>query len=119
MLKNFFLVAFGGGLGSVGRYFISFVFATKKFPFATFSVNMIGSFLIGFLMSYIIKQANGQTWQMLLITGFCGGFTTFSAFSWEVVSMLQQQRYTTATLYISATLILGFLFTALGFWCYK
>jgi CrcB protein len=119
MLRNIILVAIGGGLGSVIRYSTSFIFVTKKFPYATFSVNIIGSFLIGFLMGYIIRQANAQTWQMLFVTGFCGGFTTFSAFSWEVVTMLQQQRYATATLYISATLIIGFLFTVLGFWLCK
>ncbi len=115
MLRNILVVAFGGAVGSIARYATSLLITTKKFPLNTFTVNIIGSFLIGILMGYAAKQINAQTWQLLMVTGFCGGFTTFSAFSWDVVTMLQQQRYTTALLYIFATLIIGVLFTFIGF----
>ena len=115
MIRNIAFVAFGGAVGSVVRYLTSQLINFKKFPLSTFTVNIIGSFLIGILMGYISKQMNAQNWQLLLVTGFCGGFTTFSAFSWEIVLMLQQQRYTNALLYIAATLILGISFTFLGF----
>ena len=115
MLRNIFMVAFGGAVCSIARYATSLLIITKKLPLNTFTVNIIGSFLIGVLMGYASKQINTPTWQLLLVTGFCGGFTTFSAFSWDVVTMLQQQRYTTELFYIFATLILGVLFTFIGF----
>ena len=119
LLRNILFVAFGGAIGSVFRYIASLLFIAKKFPLSTFVVNIIGSFLIGLLMGYIAKQTNAQTWQLLLVTGFCGGFTTFSTFSWDIVLMLQQQRYGVVAFYIFSTLILGLLFAFLGFWFCK
>ncbi len=119
MLKNIFLVSVGGACGSVFRYLNSLVFTTKKFPLSTFAVNILGCFVIGLLMGYFIKQQNIQSWQMLLVTGFCGGFTTFSAFSFDIVLLLQQQRYNMALLYIFSTLILGVLSTILGMYLMK
>ena len=119
MLRNILFVAFGGAVGSVFRYLTSAILITKKFPAATFTVNIIGSFLIGILMGYIVKQASNQTWQLLLVTGFCGGFTTFSAFSWDVVLLLQQAKYATAFFYIFTTICLGIAATFLGFWLSK
>lgn len=119
MLRNILFVAFGGAVGSVFRYLAAVILVAKKFPAATFTVNIIGSFLIGILMGFIVKQANSQTWQLLLVTGFCGGFTTFSAFSWDIVLLLQQAKYATAFLYIIATLFIGIAATFLGFWLSK
>jgi CrcB protein len=116
LLRNILFVAFGGAVGSVLRYITGIIISTKKIPLATLTVNIIGSFLIGILMGYLVKQLNQQGWQLLLVTGFCGGFTTFSAFSWDIVQMFQQQRYSTAFIYILSTLFLGILSTALGFW---
>lgn len=116
MLKNILLVAVGGAVGSIFRYAASLIALTKKFPAATFMVNILGSFLIGLLMGYLAKQIQQQNWQLLLVTGFCGGFTTFSAFSWDDVLLLQQQRYITAIIYIAATIALGVLCTVLGYW---
>lgn len=119
MLRNILFVAFGGAVGSVFRYLVSFLFIAKKIPASTFAVNIIGSFLIGIIMAYITKQANSQTSQLLIVTGFCGGFTTFSAFSWDIVLMLQQARYFSAATYILATIIFGVAFAFLGFWISK
>jgi CrcB protein len=119
MLRNILFVAFGGSIGSVFRYLTTVLIPTKEIPVATFSVNILGSFLIGFLMGVILKQANTQTWQLLLVTGFCGGFTTFSAFSWDIIVMFQQQRYIIALIYIITTILLGLVFTFLGFWISK
>jgi CrcB protein len=93
---------------------VGLIITTKKIPIATFSVNIFGSFLIGLLMGYIIKQSNAQTCQLLLVTGFCGGFTTFSTFSWDIIVMLQQQLYSTALFYITATVLCSVVFTFLG-----
>lgn len=115
MLRNIFFVALGGSFGSVLRYLVATIIVTKKFPTSTFLVNIIGSFLIGFLMAFLLKQNNSQHWQLLMVTGFCGGFTTFSAFSWDVILLLQQARYLTAVLYVLATFILSIFFCFLGF----
>ena len=114
MLRNILFVAFGGSIGSIFRYLMGFIINIKKIPVATFTVNISGSFFIGLLMGYIIKESNAQTWQLLLVTGFCGGFTTFSTFSWDIIVMLQQQRYSTALFYITATVLCGVVFTFLG-----
>jgi CrcB protein len=114
MLQNILFVAFGGSIGSVFRYLMGFIISTKKIPVATFTVNISGSFFIGLLMGCIIKQSNAQAWQLLLVTGFCGGFTTFSTFSWDIIVMLQQQRYSSALFYITATVLCGVIFTFLG-----
>jgi CrcB protein len=119
MLRNVLFVALGGSVGSIFRYITSLLIPAKAIPFATFSVNIIGSFLIGFLMGYLAKQSNSQTWQLLLVTGFCGGFTTFSTFSWEIITMLQQQRYSTAIGYIFSTIVLCLIATILGFYISK
>jgi CrcB protein len=114
MLRNILFVAFGGSIGSVFRYLMGLIINTKKIPVATFTVNISGSFFIGLLMGYMIKQSNAQNWQLLLVTGFCGGFTTFSTFSWDIILMLQQQRYSSALFYITATVLCGVVFTFLG-----
>lgn len=115
MLRNIIFVAFGGAMGSVFRYVTAMIVSTKKFPASTFLVNIIGSFLIGILMGYLLKQTNNQNWQLLMVTGFCGGFTTFSAFSWDVILLMQQARYATAIFYVVATFVLSIFFCFLGF----
>ena len=119
MFRNILLVGLGGAIGSIARYLVNVFIDNKTLPIATFTVNIIGSFLIGVIMGFIAKHTNSQTWQLFLITGFCGGFTTFSALSWDVVLMIQQQRFGTAIFYITATVFLGLLFAFLGFWCSK
>lgn len=119
ILKNFILVALGGMTGSVLRYFFSVIIKHNTFPFATFTVNIIGSFIIGIVMCMAVKQEGFGDWRLFLATGICGGFTTFSAFSWECISMLQQQRYISFALYSVGSLLLGFSATFLGYWIIK
>ena len=91
-MANFLLVFLGGGLGSVIRYSIGCLLAqtsSSAFPFATFGVNIFGSLLIGVFWA-IPAIADKNTYLCLLIIGFCGGFTTFSAFSWENFTLLKQ-----------------------------
>lgn len=92
MLKLFSLVFIGGGMGSVARLGLARMFAQlapSVFPFATFFVNILGSLLIGLLWAIpaVFDKPSGIH---LLIIGFCGGFTTFSAFSWENFNLLKQ-----------------------------
>lgn len=111
---NFFLIAIGGAAGSLLRYGFGRLWNGPSFPYGTLAVNVIGSFLIGLLWAVFSKGADEQK-RLLLITGFCGGFTTFSAFSLEGFQLLQQSKILVFFLYTFATLGLGLAATYLGF----
>ena len=119
MIKNTFLVLLGGGIGSVARYLLSY-FLTKNntthFPWATVIANGLGCLLIGLLFGYIQKNnLQNETLKLLLITGFCGGFTTFSTFSLENIQFIQNQNYNLALLYTISSIFIGFLGVLIGF----
>ncbi|MGV8914673.1 MAG: fluoride efflux transporter CrcB [Kaistella sp.] len=116
MIKNLLYIFLGGGAGSVLRFLISNY--TQKtvninnFPLGTFLVNVIGCFLIGWLTAYFAKVDSYL--KFLLVTGFCGGFTTFSAFSAENFSLWQSGNYGMLILYILLSVIVGFGAVYLG-----
>ena len=118
--KNILLVALGGSLGSVARYlshkYISSL-SSHPFPTGTLLVNIIGCLLIGVFYGISVKQ-NYLTpeFRLLLMTGFCGGFTTFSAFTLEGMNLLQQQRVFLFLLYFAASVTIGLAATYLGYW---
>ena len=119
MLKQILLVGFGGGIGSIFRFLASHFTVKSGMAnyYSTFTVNMIGCLLIGVLAGLAMKLNWMDTnMRMLLMTGFCGGFTTFSAFSLENVQMWQNGNYITLSLYILSSIILGF--AAVGFGLY-
>jgi fluoride exporter len=123
MIKNILLIALGGGLGSVIRYLSSIttgkIWPTKLF-LATFIVNIVGCFLIGLLMGYLQKtETDNNTLKLLLITGFCGGFTTFSAFGLENYNLIQSQNYITSLLYIASSIVIGIAFVGIGIYLTK
>ena len=119
MSKNIILVLLGGGIGSVIRYLISYFFnkyQTTFFPWPTFIANSLGCFLIGLFFAYTLKNnAQSETLKLLLITGFCGGFTTFSTFSLENLQLIQNQNYTLAITYTISSLLIGTTAVFLGF----
>lgn len=117
--KNLIMVGVGGMLGSILRYATGLLIKHDGFPAATLAVNILGSFVIGCVMALAAKQDNFTDWRLFLATGICGGFTTFSAFSWECQQMLQQQRYATAACYIGTSLIAGIAATFFGYWLIK
>ena len=115
LLKNIILVGFGGMIGSIMRYLVSYFVKHDSFPYATLIVNIAGSLLIGSIMGIASKQEGFANWRLFLATGICGGFTTFSAFAWENMQLLQQQRYGTFILYAGISLILGLAAVTTGY----
>lgn len=118
MLKQILLVGLGGGLGSILRYLTSLLtekYNTSIFPFATFTVNILGCFVIGLLIGWVGQNIHeNQSLKLLLITGFCGGYTTFSAFASENLALMQNHYYGTAILYSLASIIIGILAVWVG-----
>ena len=115
-MRNLFYIFIGGGLGSVMRFLVSNytqkLWNINTFPVGTFVVNMIGCFFIGIFSAYFLKVDNYL--KFLLITGFCGGFTTFSTFSAENISLWENGNYAILILYILLSVIVGFGAVFLG-----
>ncbi len=118
-MKEVLLVGFGGFIGSILRFWISKLNQTVSFfsiPIGTLTVNILGSFIIGFLVSYFTKHADIESsWKLFFITGICGGFTTFSTFSHENLSLLQNGNYGVVILYASLSVVLGIIAAYAGF----
>jgi len=117
-MKTLLLIFIGGGLGSVLRYLVGQGFQKYQFtfPLGTFVINIIGSLLIGSLIGYLYKTSGDtQNLKALLVIGFCGGFTTFSAFSNESLALIQQHQIWNALLYILGSIVIGIFATFIGF----
>ena len=112
---SFLLVGAGGAIGSMLRYSVALFPINKLFPYHTFIVNIIGSFLIGALLGLLLKNSITNEGWKFLATGVCGGFTTFSAFSLEGVELLQQQRYGIFVLYFFLSIVVGLAATFCGY----
>lgn len=110
-MKAILLVGLGGGIGSILRYLTSVLVSKQTssiFPWGTFSVNIIGCLLAGIIIGILERQQIlNSDLKLLLITGFCGGYTTFSAFSIENMYLLQNGQPLTVLLYISISVVLG------------
>ncbi|MBS1759064.1 MAG: fluoride efflux transporter CrcB [Bacteroidetes bacterium] len=118
MIKNILLVGLGGSLGSIARYasqyWITF-YHSNRFPWATLSVNIVGCFLIGLFWGLSFKSIeNNESWKLFLMTGLCGGFTTFSAFTLEGIGLIKENRLTDFLLYVIGSVLIGLLATLLG-----
>lgn len=115
---NFIAIFLGGGLGSVARYAIQLVLHERitayHFPWATFTVNIVGSFLIGLFYALSAKFNLSAETRLFLTAGLCGGFTTFSTFSNDNVAMLRQGEGILCMIYIILSIVLGILACWLG-----
>ncbi len=103
-------VALGGAAGSAARYGIAQWAAGRwggMFPWGTLAVNITGSLAIGLLMSVILGRGADPSLRLLLVTGFLGGYTTFSAFSLEAVTLIEGRRWDEAALYIGGSAMAG------------
>ncbi len=113
MLRNILLVAIGGAIGSVCRYLLSGI-NVASWPWGTFAVNILGSLFIGLLVGLISKGIVSPEIKLLLVTGFCGGFTTFSTFANESFSMMKAGDALQMALYLAASVVIGILAVWLG-----
>ena len=118
-MKSFLLVFLGGGLGSGLRYIITITINqySKVLPFGTFTVNMLGCLLIGMILGYAQKEntlSSNQT--LLLATGFCGGFTTFSAFANENLELIKNGEIFNFSVYTIGSILIGILAIFIGFY---
>ena len=109
-------VAIGGATGSVVRYVAGVVLLRSQgtFPVSTLVINVVGSFLIGLFARLFDAPDHNQVLRVALTVGFCGGFTTFSTFSAETVTLLQEGKAGRAALYISVSVVAGVLATVAG-----
>ena len=121
-MKSFLLVFLGGGLGSGLRYLVTVTMNqySKVLPFGTFTVNMLGCLLIGLILGYAQKEntlTSNQT--LLLATGFCGGFTTFSSFANENLELIKNGEIFNFSVYTIGSVLIGILAVFIGFYFSK
>lgn len=117
-LKNILFVLVGSAAGGSLRYITSLMIQSKnstQFPMGTFLINLIGCFIIGIVYAIAARNATtGSDIKLLLATGFCGGFTTFSAFAFENLELFKSGMHLTALMYIILSVTLGILAVVLG-----
>jgi fluoride exporter len=113
---NYFLVFIGGGIGSILRFGISELLKpySTTFPFATFVANVMSCFLLGIAMGLFSTQSISPQQKLLIVTGICGGFSTFSTFANENILLLQTDNIFFALLNILLSLIICFICVLLG-----
>ncbi len=118
MGKAFLYVGVGGFIGSVARYYSSVLFSKLlpiTFPFGTLFVNILGCFIIGVLYGLYDRESMlSPEMRLLLATGFCGGFTTFSTFTVESLNLIHDGKWLLMALYVSISVVVGLLATFLG-----
>ncbi|MET3729110.1 CrcB protein [Fictibacillus halophilus] len=109
-------VAMGGIVGALLRFWCGmFLFNPEgSFPFSTFFVNVIGSFILGWFVVYGVKKIKSNNLIVALQTGVIGSFTTFSTFNTEILLLVEDQLYTMAFLYFSASAVTGVIAIYLG-----
>jgi CrcB protein len=122
-MQNYFIVALGAALGGAFRYWMTG--AVQKifpstFPYGTLSVNILGSFLLGIIIFFFdYRELIPPEIKLFLTIGFCGGFTTFSTFSFETINLLRDSEYLYAIMNISANLFLTMFAVILAYYLSK
>ena len=116
-MQKYLLIALGGGLGSIARYWVGSTIAGRigiKFPYGTLVVNVTACLIIGFTLTYMGKRADlSPAWRFLIPIGFIGAYSTFSTYEWETLSTLRSGAFALAAIYAVGSLILGLAAT----WC--
>ena len=114
---TYLAVAFGGALGAMSRYWVynSYVHLDSRFPWATLTVNVVGSFLIGIAFIVITERMEmGPYWRGIVTVGFLGAFTTFSTFSMDVIGLLEQGQLSSAIMYVLSSVVVCIIAAWLG-----
>lgn len=115
---TYLAVAFGGALGAMSRYWVYSTFqraSAGTFPWATLTVNVVGSFLIGIAFILITERMEmGPYWRGVVTVGFLGAFTTFSTFSMDVIGLIEQGNITNAFLYVLSSVLVCIIAAWLG-----
>jgi fluoride exporter len=121
-MKILLAIGTGSFIGGASRYLLSLFIQTRfpsSFPFGTFSVNLIGCFLIGLVFGLSEKGNVSPEWRLFLATGILGGFTTFSAFSLESINLMRSGQLSYAFAYIASSILLGLVATFTGIYLIK
>lgn len=111
-------VALGGAMGAVSRFLVGNIVGKalgSAWPYGTFIINIVGCFCMGVLMTVIVeRQLLPAAWRLFLCVGFLGGFTTFSSFGYETISLINNGKLVEAFAYVGGSVLLGLLATAIG-----
>ena len=110
------IVAVAGAIGASARYAIGASIGARLFPWATLGINVSGSFLLTFLIAGPLAERMSTAAAIAVTVGFLGAFTTFSTFGYETVTLARDGRWTTAVVYVIASVIVGLGAAALGYW---
>lgn len=116
---NILYVGVGGMFGSMLRYWVGWIIPATWFPLGTLTVNLVGSFALGALTGLAAKSQLSPTLLLLLGTGLCGGFTTFSTFSNELLVLIQSAKWVTVIGYVITSVLGGLIFAWLGYIFFK
>jgi fluoride exporter len=116
-LQKYFIIAVGGALGSIARYWVGSTVSGRlgtRFPYGTFVINLSACIIIGFALTFLGKRADlNPAWRFLIPVGFVGAYSTFSTFEWETLSTLRTGAFALAAFYALSSLFLGLA----AVWC--
>jgi len=116
-LQKYLLIAIGGALGSMLRYWVGSTIAGRmgiRFPYGTLVVNLTACVVLGFTLTYLGRRADlSSAWRFLIPIGFIGAYSTFSTYEWETLSTMRSGAFALAAVYAVGSLILGLAAT----WC--
>jgi CrcB protein len=119
LVRTFWAIAIGAAVGGVARYYLASSVQQRfgvTFPWGTLLINVTGSLLLGFIIRYaVVTPTVSVEMRALLTTGFCGGYTTFSTFSYETAALLEEGQYERAGAYAVGSVLLSLTATFLGF----
>jgi CrcB protein len=117
-LQKYLLIALGGALGSIARYWVGTTIAARaglKFPYGTLVVNLTACLVIGFTLSFLAERTDiNPAWRFFIPIGFIGAYSTFSTYEWETLSIMRSGAFAIAALYAVGSLILGLAATWAG-----
>ncbi len=116
-MPKYLAVMAGAALGGLARYLIASAITARvvsRFPWGTFTVNVIGCFLIGLIATVLVERSAPVTWSLFLVTGILGGYTTFSAFGWETVQLSRQGEHFVALANVLGSVVAGYVAVWLG-----